>query len=92
MVLPLLIARRKGDKFLPTDYKLGWLYKDDKEGYWQVWGSSKDKETALKCAKDVIEKQGERDIFISDEPIPINLTIEQINELKLMEGFRWQRK
>ena len=32
MALPLLIARRKGDKILPTDYKLGWLYKDDKEG------------------------------------------------------------
>ena len=82
MALPLLIARRKGDKFFPTDYKLGWLYKDDKEGYWQVWGSCKDRNIALKCAKDVIEKKGERDIFISDEPIPINLTIEQINELK----------
>ena len=80
MALPLLISRRKGDIILPTDYKLGWLYKDDKEGYWQVWGSSKDKETALKCAKDVIEKQGKRDILISDEPIPINLTIEQINK------------
>ena len=79
MALPLLIARRKGDKFLPTDYKLGWLYKDDKEGYWQVWGSSKDKETALECAKDVLKKQGERDVFIADEPIPINLTMEQIN-------------
>lgn len=80
MALPLLISRRKGDKILPTDYKLGWLFKDDKEGYWSVWGSSKDKETALKCAKDVIEKQGERDILISDEPIPINLTTEQINK------------
>ncbi len=82
MALPLLISRRKGDIILPTDYKLGWLYKDDKEGYWQVWGSSKDKETALKCAKDVIEKQGERDILISDEPIPINLTTEQINKFR----------
>ena len=82
MALALLVARRKGDKILPTDYKLGWLFKDDKEGYWSVWGSSKDRNTALKCAKDVIEKQGERDIFISDKPIPINLTIEQINKLK----------
>ena len=82
MALPLLISRRKGDIILPTDYKLGWLYKDDKEGYWQVWGSSKDKETALKCAKNVIEKQGERDILISDEPIPINLTTEQINKFR----------
>lgn len=82
MALPLLISRRKGDTILPTDYKLGWLYKDDKEGYWQVWGSSKDKETALKCAKNVIEKQGERDILISDEPIPINLTTEQINKFR----------
>lgn len=82
MALPLLIARRKGDKFLPTDYKLGWLYKDDKEGYWQVWGSSKDKETALKCARDVLEKQGERVILIADDPIPVNLTIKQINELR----------
>lgn len=50
-----------------------------------MWGSCKDKNTALKCAKDVLEKQGERDIFISDEPIPINLTIEQINELKKLK-------
>lgn len=82
MALPLLISRRKGDIILPTDYKLGWLYKDDKEGYWQVWGSSKNKNKALECAKDVIEKQGEREVFISDEPIPIHLTIEQINSLK----------
>ena len=53
-----------GDKFLPTDYKLGWLYKDDKEGYWQVWGSSKDRNTALKCAKDVLEKGTAKVLFI----------------------------
>lgn len=85
MALPLLIAKRKGDKILVTDYKVGWLFKDDKEGYWSVWGSSKNKKLALQVAKEVIEKQGERDIFISDEPIPINLTIEQINMLKKIE-------
>lgn len=82
MTLPLLVARRKGDVFLPTDYKLGWLLKDGKEGYWSVWGSSKDKETALRCARDVLEKQGERDVLIADDPMPVNLTIKQISELR----------
>jgi hypothetical protein len=82
MAVPLLISKKKGQKILSNDYKLGWLFKNEDKAYWMVWGSSKDKETALQCAKDVIEKQGKRDIFISDSPLTEYLTIEQISALK----------
>jgi hypothetical protein len=81
MALPLLIAKKEGQIICPDDYKLGWLFKDDKEGYWMIWGSSKNKESALQVAKEVIEQKGKRDIFISDIPIPKTLTIEQVNQL-----------
>ena len=82
MPLPLLISKQEGQRFLPNDYKLGWLFEDDKEAYWVIWGSSKNKECALSAAKDVVKKQGKRDIFISDTPLSKHLTKEQIEGLK----------
>lgn len=82
MSLPLLIAKKEGQKILPNDYKLGWLFKNEKEAYWMIWGSSKDKETAVSCARDVLEKQGDRDVFISDIPLTQHPTIDQIDKLK----------
>lgn len=81
MIVPLLISKKEGEKILPNEYKLGWLFKYEDKGYWMIWGSSKNKETALQCVKDVI-KQGKRDVFISDLPLTEHLTIEQISALK----------
>lgn len=82
MPFPLLIAKKKDQTILPNDYKLGWLFKNENEAYWMIWGSSKDKETALSAAKDVLEKQGERDVFLSDTPLTQQPTKEQIAMLK----------
>ncbi|MGI6436393.1 MAG: hypothetical protein ACOX0F_13790 [Syntrophomonadaceae bacterium] len=79
MALPLLIAKQKNRPILPDDYKLGWLFQDEKEGYWMIWGSCKNKETALSAAKEVLEKQGARDVFISEMPLLKQLTKEQIS-------------
>lgn len=48
MPLPLLISKQEGQTFLSDDYKLGWLVENDKEVYWMIWGSSKNKELAIK--------------------------------------------
>lgn len=81
MALPLLIAKKQGRKILKDDYVLGWLMQDDKEGYWTTWGASKNKELALKVAREVVETKGDRDIYITDEPLPEWLTKEQIEKL-----------
>ncbi|MEC1744139.1 hypothetical protein [Schinkia azotoformans] len=85
MPLPLLIAKQENQKICPDDYKLGWLFKNDKETYWMIWGSSKNKESALKVAKEVIEKQGERDVFISDIHLSKHPTLEQVSALKQVQ-------
>lgn len=83
MPLPLLISKQENCIF-PDEYKLGWLFENDndKEAYWMIWGSSKNKECALSAAKDVIEKQGDRDVFISDTPLPKHLTKQQFLNLQ----------
>lgn len=85
MALPLLISKQEGQLICPDDYKLGWLLQDEKEAYWSIWGSSKDKEHALSAAKDVLNKQGDRDVFISDIPLSQYLTKEQIKILKKVD-------
>lgn len=82
MPLPLLIAKQKEKKILPNEYKLGWLVSNEKEVYWMIWGSSKNRECALSCAKDVMTKQGVRDVFISDTPLSKHLPKEQVNSLE----------
>ena len=82
MILPILISKMKGQKIFQDDYKIGWLMKDDEKGYWMKWGSFSSKEKALKCAKEIIEEKGKRDIFISDEPLEKFLTLAQVNNLK----------
>ena len=81
MALPLLIAKKEHQLICPDDYKLGWLSRDDDGGYWMIWGSCKDKETALSAAKEVLEKQGNRDVFISEMPLLRHLTKEQVKNL-----------
>jgi hypothetical protein len=81
MALPLLIAKKKNNVVCPNDYKVGWLFQDDKEAYWMIWGSSKNKEVALSCAKDVLNNNGDRDVFISNIPLSEHPTLEQINNL-----------
>lgn len=70
MSLPLLIAKDKNAKILKDDYKLGWITMDDKSVYWMVWGSSKDYDSALSAAKDVLNKKGNRPVYFSDNPVP----------------------
>ena len=93
MALPLLIAKKEHQPICPDDYKLGWLFQDEKEGYWMIWfqdekegywmiwGSCKNKETALSAVKEVLEKQGVRDVFISEVPLSKHLTKEQVERL-----------
>ncbi len=81
MALPLLIAKKEHQPICPDDYKLGWLFQDEKEGYWMIWGSCKDKEAALSAVKEVLEKQGVRDVFISEVPLSKHLTKEQVERL-----------
>jgi len=85
MTLPLLIAKEGNQTMLPDDYKLGWLFEDDKKAYWMIWASSKSKELALSVAKEVIEKQGKRNIFLSDVPLSKYPTKEQIADLKQIQ-------
>lgn len=82
MVLQILISKQKNQRICPDDYKIGWLAIDETKGYWMIWGSCSSKENALKCARDTIKQKGERDIFISDQPLEKFLTLEQINNLK----------
>ncbi len=70
MSLPLLIAKDKNAKILKDDYKLGWMIEDNQSIYWAVWGSSKDYNTAISAAKDVLFQKGDRKIFVSDNPMP----------------------
>ena len=82
MAVPILISKQKGRKIFKDDYLIGWLRKDEDKGYWMTWCGFSSKEKALKCAREQIEEKGERDIFISDEPLETFLTLEQINNLK----------
>ena len=82
MKLPILVARKEGQKICPNDYKIGWLMKDDIQGFWITWGSCKDLETALKCARDVIDKKGKREVYLSSIPLSENLTLNQIVNLE----------
>lgn len=84
MTLPLLIAKDKNAKVLKEDYKLGWIMEDDESIYWTVWGSSKDYDTALSAVKDVLNKKGDRKVFVSDNPVPRNLIISK-NECNFRE-------
>lgn len=85
--LPILLAKDKNAKILKDDYKIGWLVQDEKSWLWIVWGSCKDLDTAIKCAKDTIEKKGDRPVYISDKPLSKdgvqtdNLNIRQLNEI-----------
>ena len=81
MALPLLIAKKEHQPICPDDYKLGWLFQDEKEGYWMIWGSCKNKETTLSAIKEVLEKQGVRGVFISEVPLSKHLTKEQVERL-----------
>ena len=46
-----------------------------------IWGSCKNKETALSAVKEVLEKQGVRDVFVSEVPLSKHLTKEQVERL-----------
>lgn len=81
-MLPLLISKQKDVKFLRDDYKLGWLMTDENEGYWMIWGSSKNKYYALSATKDLFEKKGQCEVFISDEPLSKQLTKEDLGKLR----------
>jgi len=84
MSLPLLIAKDKNAKVLKDDYKLGWIMEDIESIYWMVWGSAKDYNTAMCTARDVLNQQGDRKVFISDNPIPKNNIINK-NECNFRE-------
>ena len=88
MALPLLISKQTEQIILPNDYKLGWLIKDDKEGYWIIWGSSSTKENALNVARQIINEKGEMDIYVSDNHLPKTLTKDHLGELKKANLFR----
>ena len=35
----ILISKRVNQVICPEDYKIGWLYQDDKlQSYWSIWG------------------------------------------------------
>jgi len=84
MSLPLLIAKDKNPKILKDDYKLGWIMEDADSIYWMVWGSSKDYDTAISAAKDVLSQKGSRKVFISDNPVPKQCIISK-NECSFRE-------
>jgi len=81
----LLIAKKKEQTLLPDDYKLGWLYEDDKRAYWMIWGSSKNKELALSVARETLKKQGAIDVFISETPLTKYPSKTQIDNLQKIE-------
>lgn len=84
MALPLLIAKDKNAKILKDDYKLGWIMEDEESVYWSVWGSSKNYDTAISAAKDVLNQQGNRKVFVSDNPVPRQCIISK-NECSFRE-------
>jgi hypothetical protein len=45
-------------------------------------GNAKNKEVALKCAKEVLQKQGQRDVYLCGEPLDKELTIDEVAEIK----------
>lgn len=82
MGLPMLISKKEGQKISPDDYKVGWLMKDDTQGYWMVWGSCKDLKTALNCARDTIKEKGKREVYLSSVPLDKHLTVAQVLNLE----------
>lgn len=76
--LPILISKKEGQTICPNDYKIGWLMKDNVEGYWMIWGSCKDLKTALNCARDTIKEKGEREVYLSSVPLNKQLTLGQV--------------
>jgi hypothetical protein len=84
--LPLLIAQQKNARFLKDDYKLGWLFQDNTGYLWTVWGSSNNFENAMKVAKQVINEQGDRTVYISKTPLERDKAIYEpltLEEIKL---------
>ena len=83
---PILISKMKNQVICPNDYKIGWLVvprqSDKRQVRWLKWGSFSSKEKALKCAKETIENHGERDIFVSEEPLELNINLEQVAKFK----------
>ena len=69
-------------KICPDDYKVGWLMKDATKGYWMIWGSCKDLESALNCARETIKENGEREVYLSTIPLEKELTLLQIVNLE----------
>ncbi len=89
MKISILISKKEGIKVCPDDYKIGWLYQDDKEAYWSVWGSCKDFKAALKCARDTINKKGEKEVYLSSILLDKHLTLEQMLNLEnITESFK----
>ncbi|CAI3571432.1 hypothetical protein [Clostridium neonatale] len=74
----ILISRRENEVICPEDYKIGWLYQDDKQqSYWSVWGSAKNLKCALDCARITIKEKGAKEVYLSSVPLDKNLTLEQ---------------
>jgi len=83
MAVPLLIAKKEeSDNPCLNDYKIGWLYINEKGGYWATWSNGKSKEAALQCAKEIIKVSGKTDVYITDASLTEQLTKEQILTLE----------
>lgn len=86
---PLLIApliRRPlpaplADRFA-KDYALGWLVQTENGFGWVVWGSSATIEGALRCRAEILAKSGPREVLISHEPLPKDLTVDQVAQIR----------
>ena len=81
----ILISKRVrvNQVICPEDYKIGWLYQDDKlQSYWSIWGSAKDLKSALNCARKAIQEKGNKEVYLSSVALDNNLTLEQALNLE----------
>ena len=79
----ILISKRKNQVICPEDYKIGWLYQDDKQqSYWSIWGSAKDLKNALNYARKTIQEKGNKEVYLSSVALDKNLTLEQTLNLE----------
>jgi len=84
-LIPLLIAPLKRSIGV-TGYGLGWLFEFEDKALWVTWGNTRDKDSALACAREVLQKKGQREVLIWNKPLTKDLTVEQVAEIRKNGG------
>lgn len=84
-VLPLLIAPLQRQPLpgrfaalFANDYTLGWLIEGENGAHWMTWGSAADRDSALRCRDEVLARSCPREVLIWHQPLPKDLTPDQV--------------